>query len=200
MEYLLSLVGKDEDTIKEAIEELAQNGEKVKAQEKVIEKLQNQMDDYKEEINFLKYKLDQKYDFIEDLELEIDKTEEKLKSVKNDLEYEKNVKANKDRMITVANEMRQESEEKCSELEHKNTVQNNVINELKHELKQKNEYIHSQEDIQKLVEDVKSLQMSNQEKELEIENISIENHNLKVKLANMEIEKKEEKEEGIFFG
>ena len=101
-------------------------------------------------------------------------------------------------MITVANEMRQESEEKCSELEHKNTVQNNVINELKHELKQKNEYIHSQEDIQKLVEDVKSLQMSNQEKELEIENISIENHNLKVKLANMEIEKKEEKEEGIF--
>jgi len=97
MEYLLSLVGKDEDTIKEAIEELAQNGEKVKAQEKVIEKLQNQMDDYKEEINFLKYKLDQKYDFIEDLELEIDKTEEKLKSVKNDLEYEKNVKANKDR-------------------------------------------------------------------------------------------------------
>ena len=97
MEYLLSLVGKDEDTIKEAIEELAQNGEKVEAQEKVIEKLQNQMDDYKEEINFLKYKLDQKYDFIEDLELEIDKTEEKLKSVKNDLEYEKNVKANKDR-------------------------------------------------------------------------------------------------------
>ena len=101
---------------------------------------------------------------IKDLEHEIDKTEEQLKSAKNDLEYEKNVKANKDRMITVANEMRHESEEKCSKLEHENTMQISVINELKHEIKQKNEYIDSQEDIQKLVEDVGSLQMSNQKK------------------------------------
>ena len=68
MDYLLSLIGKDEATIVDAIKDLAANSEKVKAQEIEIKELFNTIDDNKEEVHFLKNKLDQKYDFIEDLE------------------------------------------------------------------------------------------------------------------------------------
>ena len=37
MDYMLSLVGKDQDTIVEAIKELAENSEKLKLQEKEID-------------------------------------------------------------------------------------------------------------------------------------------------------------------
>ena len=61
MDYLLSLVGKDEDTIVDAIKDLAANSEKVKAQEIEIKELINEKDEDKEEIHYLKKKLDQKY-------------------------------------------------------------------------------------------------------------------------------------------
>ena len=44
MDYLLSLVGKDQGTITEAIKELAENAEKVKLQEKQIEDLKSEID------------------------------------------------------------------------------------------------------------------------------------------------------------
>ena len=41
MDFLFSLVGQDQDTITEAIKELAENADKVKLQEKEIEKLRS---------------------------------------------------------------------------------------------------------------------------------------------------------------
>ena len=70
MDYLLSLVGKDQDTIVDAIKDLAANAEKVKAQENELEK-------DKEEIHYLKSKLDQKYDLIDDMENELDQIDRK---------------------------------------------------------------------------------------------------------------------------
>ena len=63
MDYLLSLVGQDQDTIVDAIKDLAANAEKVKDQENHIKELNNKLDDHKEEIQYLKNKLDQKYGF-----------------------------------------------------------------------------------------------------------------------------------------
>ena len=59
---MLSLVGKDQDTIVEAIKELAENSEKVKLKEKEIEKLHNDLDKNKEEVHYLRNKLDYKRD------------------------------------------------------------------------------------------------------------------------------------------
>ena len=56
MEYLVSLVGKDQDTITEAIKELAENSVKVKALEKENCDLHNELDESKEEIHYLKNK------------------------------------------------------------------------------------------------------------------------------------------------
>ena len=60
MDYLLSLVGKDQKTIIEAIKELANNAEKVKIQEEKINDLQSDLEENKEEIHYLKNKLNQK--------------------------------------------------------------------------------------------------------------------------------------------
>jgi predicted RNase H-like nuclease (RuvC/YqgF family) len=67
MDYLLSLVGKDQDTIVDAIKDLAENAEKVKAQELEIKELITNLDEDKEEQHYLKNKLDQKYDMIDDM-------------------------------------------------------------------------------------------------------------------------------------
>ena len=50
----MSLVGKDEETIVDAIKEMIDNVEKFKAQEKEINKLYSELDDNKEEINYLR--------------------------------------------------------------------------------------------------------------------------------------------------
>ena len=64
----MSLVGKDQETITEAIKELARNSEKVKALEKENIDLNSMLEETKEEIHYLKTKLDQKYDIIDDME------------------------------------------------------------------------------------------------------------------------------------
>jgi cell shape-determining protein MreC len=63
MEYLLSLVGKDQETIKEAIKELAENSVKVKALKKENSDLHDEL---------VGSKIDQKYDLIEDMECEME--------------------------------------------------------------------------------------------------------------------------------
>ena len=73
MDYLLSLVGQDQDTIVEAIKDLAENKERVMKQENEINDLQSELEEHKEEIHYLKNKLDQKYDTIEDLEYDLTK-------------------------------------------------------------------------------------------------------------------------------
>jgi chromosome segregation ATPase len=86
MDYLLSLVGQDQDTIVDAIKDLAANAEKVKDQEMEIKELYSKLDDNKEEIHYLKNKLEQKYDLIDDMEHDLDKIERKLKEAKENLE------------------------------------------------------------------------------------------------------------------
>ena len=86
MEYLSSLVGKDEETIVEAIKEMAENVEKVQVQAKLIEELNNRLEDNKEEIHYMRRKVDQKYDIIEDVENELDTMEQKYEdAMKHDL-------------------------------------------------------------------------------------------------------------------
>ena len=58
MDYLLSLVGKDQDTIVDAIKDVAKNAEKVKAQELEIKELINKLDKDKKEKHYMKNKLD----------------------------------------------------------------------------------------------------------------------------------------------
>ena len=80
------MVGKDQDTIVDAIKDLAENAEKVKAQEVEIKELYDTLDENKEEIHYLANKLDQKYDVIDDMENELDQIEKKLKETKKNLE------------------------------------------------------------------------------------------------------------------
>ena len=184
MEYLLSLVGKDEETIAEAIKEMANNLEKFKVQEKEIKKLYNELDDKKEEIHYLRNKVDQKYDIIEDMEKELDQADKKYSEAKDEIQYQNNVKANHERMISELNEMRQETEERCLKLEHE-------LHELKDELKQTSKLVEEQEDVKNLLEDIKHLENMNEEKELEIENIEKENKDLQIKLNVLESKEKE---------
>ena len=61
-------------------------------------------------------------------------------------------------MITEVNEMRQESEDKCSKLEQK-------LNEFKEKLTQKSKDVDEQEEIEKLLKDIAHLRVVNEEKE-----------------------------------
>ena len=106
MEYLLSLVGKDQDTITEAITGLAQNGEKVKLQEKEIYDLKSELKDAKAEIKYLGNKLDKKYDLIEDMEHDIEKKEENFKEVEKEVALkEKHLKALENLVAEQVNEI-----------------------------------------------------------------------------------------------
>ena len=100
MEYLLSLVGKDEETIAEAIKEMGDNVEKCKVQEKEINKLHNEMDDKKKEIKNRRNKVDQEYDIIEDMEKELDQVDQQYKKAKDEIKYQNNEQANNERMIS----------------------------------------------------------------------------------------------------
>ena len=75
----MSLVGKDQETTTEATKELAENSEKVKALEKENGDLHSEQEESKDEVHYLKNKLNQKYDMLDDLEHDLEKKEEKLK-------------------------------------------------------------------------------------------------------------------------
>ena len=78
MEYLLSLLGKDQETITEDIKELAANAEKVKSQSNEIDKLFGDIDESKEEINYLHNKLESKRNLVDDLECELEKKDDQI--------------------------------------------------------------------------------------------------------------------------
>ena len=87
MDYLLSLVGKDEETILDAMKEMVENVDKVKNKEKEIDELNNKLEDHTEEIYYLRNKLDQKRNVIEEMENESEKIDEKYKKAKDDLKF-----------------------------------------------------------------------------------------------------------------
>ena len=83
---MLSLVGKDQETITKAIKELAENSEKVKLQETQIKELDDKNDEFKEEVHYLWNKLDLKRDIIEDLENEMERKVVEMNELRNDLD------------------------------------------------------------------------------------------------------------------
>jgi chromosome segregation ATPase len=194
MDYLQSLVGKDEETIVDAIKEMAENVEKVQVQAKEIDELNNKLEDNKEEIHYLKRKVDQKYDIIEDVENELDKMEQKYEDAKKQLELkEKDINALEmliSEQVEEINILRDNNQSMVSQIgenirmEKKMKVQEAVIKELSEKVKceTNDELIEITSERDKLLLEVKHLEQENEEKLKTLETIEIENMVLKDKL------------------
>ena len=200
MDYLLSLVGKDQDTITDAIKELAENGERVKLQEKEIEKLHDDIDESKEEVHYLRNKLENKRDIIDDLENEIDKKDDEYKKIKKDFEMKEEEYENLEKFVTERveeiNILRENNESIISQIsenirmERKIGVQESVIKELKDKLKHTNDIkieVHINER-DRLFKEVESLKKENADKEFALKSLDNECSDLKEKLDNFEKE------------
>ena len=200
MDYLMSLVGKDQDTITEAIKELAENADKVKAQEKEISDMHSELDKAKENIHFLKNKLDQKYDVIEDLEHDLDQIEEKsrmtkkeLESKQNEFEQLENFTSERLEEIEILRDNNQSMISQISEnvrMENKINIQDKIIKELKDKLKETDEFQNQQEEVKKLFDDIEHLKEINELKEVQLKEFVKENELLKLKLTSIEMEKR----------
>jgi septal ring factor EnvC (AmiA/AmiB activator) len=127
MGYLMSLVGKDQENITEAIKEMAENVENIKNQEKEITDLLSELDEEKDKIQYLQSKLNQKYDIIEDMECNLDRAEEKFKYVEK-----QETRDNNQSMVGQISEN--------IKMEKKISVQSKVITESKEKLKEQTEY------------------------------------------------------------
>ena len=204
MDYLLSLVDKDQDTIVDAIKDLAANAEKVKSQENEINDLRSELEKDKEEKHYLKNKLDQKYDIIEDMENELDQIERKYKETKNKLELKEMDLKRLEMLIieqveeiNILRDNNQSMVVQISEnvrMEHKINVQSKVIKELKEKQNERNEDQRNEEEIVQLVKEIENLKDINEEKEIKLENVSNECESVKAKLAKLEKRIFEEKE------
>ena len=173
MDYLQSLVGKDEETIVDAIKEMAENVEKVQVQAKEIDELNNKLEDNKEEIHYLKRKVDQKYDIIEDVENELDKMEQKYEDAKKQLELkEKDINALEmliSEQVEEINILRDNNQSMVSQIgenirmEKKMKVQEAVIKELSEKVKceTNDELIEITSERDKLLWEVKHLEQEN---------------------------------------
>ena len=94
MDYLLSLVGKDQDTIIDAIKELAKHADKVKIQEEKINDQQSELEDNKEviddrdrllkEIPHIEKENKDKVELLENIEKEKATLKEKLEKVETE--------------------------------------------------------------------------------------------------------------------
>ena len=142
METLLeSFVGKDELYVVEKLQCMANNEETIKAQKETITNLKSEVEDSKEEIHFLKTKLDQKYDIIEDMERELDKFDDLEKEIRKKDDIIKSLQygiESKRRKVDDPMLIRKENEEESSKLKNKLCIQNGVIKELNYKLKERN--------------------------------------------------------------
>jgi chromosome segregation ATPase len=198
----MSLVGKDQETITEAIKEMAENVENVKKQEKEINDLHSELDDAKDKIHYLESKLNQKYDIIEDMEWDLDRADEKFKDVEKQLQFKDKELDELDKFIGEQagemNELRDNNRSMVSqisekiEMEKKISIQVKVITELREKLKEQSEYEKDQEEVQKLSKDIEHLKTVSGEKVLEIEKISRINENLTAQLDVLHNEKKKD--------
>ena len=199
MDYLLSLVGKDQDTIVEAIKDLAENSEKVKKNEKEIIELHKELEENKEEIHYLKNKLDQKYDIIEDMEHELKRSEEECKDAKKETELKEKELQDFDRFISKqVEEMNILQDNNLSmvsqigeniRMEQKIYIQNKIIKDLQGELSKEKLVNNGQEDLTLLNKEVKELQDATEKKQKLLEQIENENKDLERKLEQFESEK-----------
>ena len=109
------------------------------------------------------------------MEQEINKKDDVIKA----LQYGINGKI---KMIDDLVQIRKVNEEDNEIMEKKLSVQNKVLIELKNKLKEKVDIQNQQEELQRLVDEIKHLKDINEEKEFELQNISKEHENLKIKL------------------
>ena len=203
MDYLLSLVGKDEATIVDAIKDLAANSEKVKAQDIEINELSNQIDENKEEIHFLKNKLDKKYDLIEDIENELENVERKLREAQEKVKIKETEFSNLTMLITdqveEINILRDNNQSMVGQISENIQMENTIKhqNELLRDLKQKlalgtvENDAHKKakmddEENLKLQKEIKELQNINAEKAKELEKLANGNKVLEAKLEELE--------------
>ena len=173
-----SLVGKDEVFIVEKLHCMVRNEERVKVQDDIIKNLESEIDDSKEEIHFLKTKLDQKYDIIDDMERELNKFDDLEKETRKKDDIIKSLQygiASKLTMIDDLMLIRKENEEESNKLNNKICIQNNVIKELKESLKENDKISTDEEEIDKLLEEIKHLKITNREKEKVLEKVQSEN-------------------------
>ena len=155
-----------------------------------------ELEESKEEIHYLKNKLNQKYTLVEDLKHDLDRNEEKFKETKKELSLTEeklnaleNLVAEQVEEINILRDNNQSMISQISEnvmMEKKINVQNAVIKELKDKVKEKNEFKNEEKEFMKLVDDIEHLKGVNEEKEIQLENISKENELLKVKLDRLE--------------
>ena len=161
-------------------------GEKLMSQTKTIKSFQSSLESVQEEnlqkekyMKDLKADLDHQKDVNEDMEQEINKKDDVIKA----LQYGINGKI---KMIDDLVQIRKVNEEDNEIMEKKLSVQNKVLIELKNKLKEKVDIQNQQEELQRLVDEIKHLKDINEEKEFELQNISEEYTNLKIKLKSIE--------------
>ena len=80
MESLIkSMLGKDEGHVLETLQSLIKNGEKCYALEEEMEDFKSELERAKEENHYLNNKLENKRDIIDDMEIELNQFEIKVK-------------------------------------------------------------------------------------------------------------------------
>ena len=173
MDYLLSLVGEDQETITQAIRDLAENFEKVKLQDKKIEKLNDDNDELKEEIyhsrNKLKYEREINNDLEEDLKRKDSEIEDLKKCVENrddtvkklDIamkEREEEIDYLKVNCDSLANQVGKELV-----LEKKVEIQSKVIEELKDKKSAEHNKTEREKEINELALEIKQLKKVNED-------------------------------------
>ena len=207
MDYLMSLVGKDQETITEAIKELAENCEKVKTLEKENSDMHSELKEANDEIHYLKNKLNQKYDMLDDLEHELDKSEEKLKDSNKQTEskeYEVKVLENLiNEQVDEINVLRENNQSMVSQIAEniqmlkKLNIQKRIIEELQKKLDddiiaEENKQVIDERD--RLLKEIVDIEKENKEKMELLKNIEKEKATLEEKLEKVETENSELKD------
>ena len=193
----MSLLGKDQETVMEALKTLAENGERLKATETELEEVKKEVEDLKDENKQNQKKIKDLLDDLqyernenEDLEIDLKKTEKQVDILKHGIRNKDSIIDGLDKILKEKeNEMNKLGETKAIE-EKKGTIQNNVIKELKDKLNEKEEIIsdgeREKEELDNLLKEIKQLEGANKEKERMLDNIVIENEKLKVTLEKLE--------------
>ena len=127
MDYLMSLLGKDQETVVEALKTLAENGERLKVTEKELEEVKIEIEDLKDEnqqnqkkIKDLKDDLHYERNFNEDLETDLKKAERQVDIFKH------GIGINKDSIIDGLDKILKEKGDEMNKLRFK--IENEKLN------------------------------------------------------------------------
>ena len=180
-------------------------GEKIRALEEDNKALDNNLEDLKEQcsqkekaVEDLKYDLNHERVINEELEEDLDRKIDEVDQIKKDLRMKEESFDNlemvlKEKIVEIFH-LRENTESmghqifEAIKLEKKVDIQNNLINDLKNKLKEKEEVetFNEKEEVEKLVTEIKHLEIENGEKKRALENVTTENEMLKAKMENLQ--------------